>query len=129
MLADDGLALVVHTDFDTQVYASDDLQRTRRLVHAFDDQGRRPAIGRDLAGICRAAGFASVEPSVYTLVGTSFAEGLYPRALVAMMRTWLVGDGGVDAAKFDTWVAELEARDRDGRFFFSINRNLCVCRR
>src|SRR5215471_5503706 len=73
ILAPGGVALVVHTDFDTQVFAGDDLGLTRRIVHAFTDQGRRGTIGRDLFGLCAAAGFSRVEPSVRTLVATSFA--------------------------------------------------------
>lgn len=127
VLAPAGLALAIHTDFDTQVFASDDLQLTRKFVHAFNDSGRRGTIGRDLFGLCNAAGFAVVEPSVFPFVGTSFAHGLYPRKIVALMRKYLVEQGDIAAAEFDAWTNGLEQLDRERRFFYSVNRNLCLC--
>jgi ubiquinone/menaquinone biosynthesis C-methylase UbiE len=128
MLAPGGLAMAIHTDFDTQVFASDDLDLTRMIVHEFTDQGRRGTIGRELVGLCVAAGFSRVEPSVRPLVSTSFSPGLYPRRIVDMMRVWLVEKGDFDASAFDGWAKGLEDRDREGRFFYSVNRNICVCR-
>jgi hypothetical protein len=122
-----GRALVVHTDFDTQIFASSDAPLTRELVYAFADAGPGGTLGRDLCGLCTAAGFGSVEPSCYVLLGTSFNPTLYPRKIVGMMRKWLVETQGLDASRFDGWVQELEERDREGRFFYSVNRNLCVC--
>jgi ubiquinone/menaquinone biosynthesis C-methylase UbiE len=129
MLTVDGVALIIHTDFDTQVIAADDLPYTRSVVHAFTDQGRRGTIGRELFALCTGAGFARVEPLVYTLVGTSFAPDLYPRKIVEMMRTWIVDEGSFDPGPFDAWLNELENRDRSGRFFYSVNRNICRCSR
>ena len=124
-----GRALVVHTDFDTQVFASSDMALTRELVHAFADAGPGGTLGRDLFGLCNAAGFGSVEPSCYVLLGTSFGSTLYPRKIVTLMRKWLVESQGFDASRFDEWAAELEDRDRRGQFFYSVNRNICVCSR
>jgi ubiquinone/menaquinone biosynthesis C-methylase UbiE len=84
MLAPGGVALVAHTDFDTQVFAGDDLGLTRRIVHAYTDQGRRGTIGRDLFGLFSAAGFSRVEPSVRPLVGTSFAPDRSSRNLLLL---------------------------------------------
>lgn len=99
----------------------------RSIVHAFTDQGRIGTIGRELFALCGSAGFARVEPLVYTLVGTSFAANLYPRKMVEMMRTWIVDKGDFDAEDFADFVYELEIRDRSGRFFYSVNRNICRC--
>ncbi|MBC8073189.1 MAG: methyltransferase domain-containing protein [Deltaproteobacteria bacterium] len=126
-LVDGGSALVIHTDFDTQVFASGDIGLTRRIVHDFTDGGRRGTIGRELYGLCTAAGFSRVEPSVRTFIGTSFAAGLYARKMVDMMRKWLVDEGRIDAADFDGWSGALEQRDRDRSFFYSVNRNICLC--
>lgn len=127
ILKPEGLALMIHTDFDTQVFASDDLDVTRRIVHEFTDQGRRGTIGRELAGLCVAAGFSRAEPSVRPFVSTSFSPQLYPRKMVDMMRVCLVEKGDFDANAFDGWARGLEDRDRVGRFFYSVNRNMCLC--
>jgi hypothetical protein len=124
-----GRALLVHTDFDTLVFASSDLALTRAVVHAFADAGPGGTLGRDLFGLCSAAGFARVDPSCYVLLGTSVASDRYPRKLVEMMRKWLVERGSFDPSAFDGWVREIEEREQRGAFFFSVNRNICACSR
>lgn len=127
VLTSGGRALVVHTDFDTQVFAHADLATTRSFIHAFADAGPGGTLGRDLVGLCRTAGFGRVEPVVHVLQSTSFKPSLYPQRIVAMMRSWLVEQASIEAEAFDMWVAELERRDLERTFFYSVNRNICIC--
>lgn len=127
VLAPRGRALITHSDFDTQVFASSDLALTRRIVHAFTDAGERGTIGRDLRAACKAAGFSQVEPTVYPLLGFSLAPDRYPYRILSMMRTWMADSGTVTESEFDRWRDDLEQRAARGEFYYSINRNMCVC--
>jgi len=72
VLKPDGIALFVHSDFDTQVFNAGDRDRTRVIVKAFSDAGPNGWMGRELYGLCKGAGFAAAEPQIYPFIGTSW---------------------------------------------------------
>jgi len=124
-----GLALLIHTDFDTQVFNASDKDLCRRLITAFSDSGPNGQMGRALYPLCAAAGFAHVQPEVYTLVNTEWRPDRYAYRLAHMLIDWLRLERRATDADLDRWLADLEAQAARGAFYFSINRYLCVCRK
>ena len=124
-----GAALLIHTDFDTQVFNAADKALCRRLVTAFSDSGPNGQMGRALYGLCAASGFAQVEPAVYTLVNTEWRPDRYAYRLAHMMIEWLRLEQRATDDELARWLADLEAQAARGQFYFSINRYLCVCRK
>lgn len=122
-----GVALIIHSDFDSQVYATSDRERNRRIVHAFSDAGPNGQMGRELFGLCNAAGFAAVEPSVYVLVNSEYRPDLYGYKSAQMMTEWLVEKQGFPPTELQSWLHELEQHNGSNSFFYSINRNICRC--
>lgn len=127
VLTPDGIAVIEHTDWDTQVFNATDLARSRILTLAFGDSGPRGQIGRQLLGLCRAAGFESVDPLIYTLVNTEWEADHYAYRAVQMVRDWLLQKQLAEPEVLDAWQADLEAQARAGQFFYSVNRCICVC--
>lgn len=121
-----GTALVVHTDFDTQVYQTKDRERSRRICLAFADGGPNGQIGRALYGLCRQAGFQVVQPSIYTLVNTALRPNLYGYRMAQMIVEWVQGHG-VSDAELAAWWNDLMELDRQGTYFYSVNRYICCC--
>lgn len=122
-----GVALIVHSDFDSQVYAAADRERNRRIVHAFSDAGPNGQMGRELLGLCRANGFAVVEPSVYVLMNSEYRPDRYGYQSAQMMTEWLIDKRGFPQAEVQGWLNDLAQRNADDSYFYSINRNLCRC--
>ena len=122
-----GVALLVHTDFDTQVFSAADKDLCRAIVTAFSDSGPNGQMGRALYGLCAAAGFAQVQPDVYTLVNTEWRPDRYAYRLAHMMVEWLRPEQRVSDSNLARWLDDLEAQAARGRFYYSINRYLCVC--
>ena len=122
-----GHALVIHSDFDTQVYWPGDINAVRAWVHRFTDIGPDGCLGRRLLGLCRSASFSSVEPFVYCLVNDAFTENSYSFQMAMMMKDWLIRRESTWKEPIERWHQELTEASAVGSFFYSINRNLCLC--
>ena len=123
-----GTALVVHTDWETQVFATADQARSRRAVIAFAGDGQGAGMGRRLYHLCRQAGFDRVEPMVYTLVNTAWVEDHYAPRVVELMSQWLEGTE-FGAGELAQWRADVADAVAEGDFFFAVSRFVCRCRR
>jgi ubiquinone/menaquinone biosynthesis C-methylase UbiE len=121
-----GTALIVHSDFDTQVFNSSDKLLTRKIVQAFSDTGPNGQIGRELPGLCREAGFKDIHISVYTLIHTEWKADLYAYQAAHMMADWPISSQLVSTKEKEEWLADLETQYSKGKFFYSINRDICV---
>jgi len=124
-----GLALLIHTDFDTQVFNAADKDLCRAIVTAFSDSGPNGQMGRALNGLCAAAGFAQVQPDVYTLVNTEWRPDRYAYRLAHMMVEWLRLGQRASDDDLAIWLRDLETQAARGGFYYSINRYLCLCRK
>lgn len=127
VLKPDGTALLIHSDFDAQIISASDRELTRRIVHAFNDAGPNGQIGRILPGLCRQAGFGSVETSIYTLVNTVWAPNLYGNRMAHMMADWLSEKNLLSPEELSIWLADLADHGQRGDFFYAINRVICRC--
>ena len=123
-----GTALVIHTDWETQVFSTLDRARSRRAVLAFAGDGQGAGMGRRLSHLCREAGFAGVEPLVYTLVNSEWQEDHYAPRVVELMSQWLT-ETEFGAAELVQWRADIAEAVAAGRFFYAVSRFVCRCRR
>jgi ubiquinone/menaquinone biosynthesis C-methylase UbiE len=124
-----GLAVVIHTDFDTQIFNAADKQRSRKIVHLFSDTGPNGQIGRELYGLCQQAGFQTVEPLVYCLTNQAWRPDLYGYRVARMMADWLKSQSLISQEELTDWLVDLEAQQANGCFFYSVNRYICCCRK
>lgn len=89
VLKPNGSAVIVHTDFDTQVFNAMDKDLCRRVVHSFTDSGPNGQMGRQLYGLCRETGFSAVDPLCYVLVNTEFEPTCHAyRAAQRAIKKW-----------------------------------------
>lgn len=122
-----GIALIIHTDFDSQIFSGKKIQLTRKIVHAFSDSGAYGTIGRDLKGLCKRSGFSNVVTDVYTLTNQYFKEDHYAKKIAEMMGDWLRQKNLITEDEWNEWIDDLEEQSRRGEFFYSVNRYLCIC--
>jgi hypothetical protein len=55
-----------------------------------------------------------------------YGENTFGRGALSIMATFVVGRRGVSREEAAGWLAEFAELDREGKFFFSINRYLFV---
>ena len=121
-----GLFLLEHTDFDTQVFNSSLKELNRRIIFEFSDIGNGQ-IGRELFSLCNKSKFSEVVPMIYTYINTSFSENFYPYKISQMMGEWLLNHRKISKKDFECWIKDLKEKDKVKEFYYSINRNICLC--
>jgi SAM-dependent methyltransferase len=130
-----GRLVLAHSDFDTLIFASEDLELTRRLVRDYCDT-RQPwmdavdgTIGRRLADIAGRAGLRVEDVQAAVVLGRRFVPGEIGWGYARNLADTLVGDGRTDPAELDRWMAGLRRLDDRGAFLFSVNDYAVICGR
>jgi ubiquinone/menaquinone biosynthesis C-methylase UbiE len=128
VLAPGGHFLLGHTDNDTMVFNSSELDLTRRLVHAYADTQEQwmdaadGTIGRKLPAIAQRAPLEHRDTLAWVEIDTDLAAGeaadLAIRGITGAVRR----DEHHDlASQLEAWVDDLRVRAARGEFLFSVN--------
>jgi ubiquinone/menaquinone biosynthesis C-methylase UbiE len=112
VLKPDGTAVIVHSDFDTQVFRCENKDLCLAIVHAFTDSGPNGQLGRDLYHLCKRAEFQTVRPLVYTLINTEWLPNLYGYKSAHMMVDWSKKTKRVTESNLAKWLGDLEGARR-----------------
>ena len=135
ILRPDGRLVLSHSDFDTLVFASEDLELTRRLVRSYCDTQQDwmdavdGTIGRRLVDIVGCSALRVDDVQARVNLSARFQPGelghAYAHNLVGVLRA----RGTVDPAELDRWLAGLRRLDARGAFLFSVNDYAVVATR
>ncbi|MCD7033566.1 methyltransferase domain-containing protein [Metabacillus sp. GX 13764] len=120
-------AFINHSDYETQIFSSENTQLNRKITQFFSDDGPNGIIGRELYGLCREAGFQEVIPFVYPMVNLQFTEYTYSYGMADMMAGMLEEKGKITKKEGEEWKKGLVEAHKKGRYFYSINRYICHC--
>jgi SAM-dependent methyltransferase len=130
-----GRLVLAHSDFDTLIFASEDLELTRRLVRDYCDT-QQPwmdavdgTIGRRLADIAGRAGLVVEDVQAAVVLGRRFLPGEIGWGYARNLTDTLRGDGRATPAELDRWLAGLQRLDDRGAFLFSVNDYAVICGR
>ena len=125
VLTPDGMVVIAHWDWDSQVFDGSDKARIRRLMHAFADW-QQPWMdhadgwmGRRLWGACTATGLFTGTVHARVLTNTVFAAPWYGYARAQDLRS-LVKRGLAASDDCEQFLQEQTALAHDGRYFYSI---------
>ena len=136
MLVPGGHFLLCHTDLDTVVFNSADLDLTRALVHAFADTQEEwmdsadGTIGRKLVSIARRSPFELVESLAWVEIDTEFAEGEVADRAVQRIKAAVRRDHHHElASRLEAWIDDQRVRAAQGEFLFSVNDYAVLLRR
>ena len=135
ILAPGGHLLLSHTDLDTMVFHSSDLDLTRRFVHAYADTQEEwmdaadGTIGRKLPAIARRSPFELVSTQAWVEVDTDFAQGEPADAAVRGIAGAVRRDHRELASQLEAWVDDLRVQAGLGEFLFSVNDYAVLLRR
>jgi SAM-dependent methyltransferase len=115
-----GRLVLGHSDFDTLVFASENLQLTRRLVRAYCD-AQQPwmdavdgTIGRRLAAIAGRAGLEVLDVQAQVVLDRSFVPGGLAWGYAHNLAEALRAGGDADPGELDAWLAGLRRLDAQG---------------
>jgi SAM-dependent methyltransferase len=120
-----GLVVAGHWDWDSQIFDGTDKSIVRRLVHAYTDwkqdwMGNADGwMGRRLWGLFQATQMFAGAVHARVLLNTTYAPPFYGHARAQDFRA-LVERGVVDADEYARFIADLEALEKQGRYFYSV---------
>ncbi|MCX6021532.1 MAG: methyltransferase domain-containing protein [Chloroflexi bacterium] len=124
-----GRLVLVQSDWDTQIFNSSDPKLTRRIVAAFADAGADGPAGRQLWGWFNSFTWANPRIDVLPHANTDYSPTRLTWAWTrSLMRRVVVESGAVTAGEYDGWLADLEAQERNGAYFYAVSRVLCTGR-
>ena len=135
VLAPEGRLVLAHSDYDTLIFASEDLALTRRLVRDYCDTQQHwmdavdGTIGRRLADIAGRAGLRVDDVQAAVVLGRRFVPGEIGWGYARNLVDTLGGTGRADPADLDRWLAGLQRLADRGAFLFSVNDYAVICGR
>ena len=136
VLVPGGHFLLGHTDLDTVVFNSAELDLTRKLVHAFADTQEEwmdsadGTIGRKLLSIANRSAFQVADVLAWVEIDTEFAEGEVADRAVRRIKDAVRRDHHHElASQLEAWVDDQRVRAAQGEFLFSVNDYAVVLRR
>lgn len=124
-----GRVAILDTDYDSLVVHTNDEERLRRILDAWDEHFVHRGLPRLLGPALRDAGFELGERVAIPMFNPEWQPNAFSFHLTKLIAGFAGGrrQATVDDAR--GWLAELEELGRDGRYFFSLNRYLFVARR
>jgi len=108
-----GEVVIFDFDHDGFVLDASDQSLFRRMKDLLFDAVPNGSIGRQLPRLCRESGLVDIRVLPHVFLAP---YGLW-RSLVKGTLTKAVEAGSLSAAELDHWWSELDAADREGRFF------------
>jgi ubiquinone/menaquinone biosynthesis C-methylase UbiE len=129
VLKSNGKMFVADTDWDTIVWNSDQKDLTRRVVHQWSDHEADGWQGRKIYEYLKRAGLRDIQGGVYPLYDSSFAPESYAFLLTKILTDYLERSEKMSAMELRNWIEDLNAKARDGHFYFSLNRYAFVGRK
>jgi len=119
-----GRIVIVDTDWDSIVWATSDEALTARLLGVFDEHLVDPHLPRTLAERLRGAGFEVDLVAAIPIVNTVFDDTVFSHGISKLIADFVTGRQGVTESDVANWLDDLRTRNREGRYFFSLNRYL-----
>lgn len=117
-----GRAVILDTDWESLVWASDDRSRMRRVLDLWDGHLADPRLPQRLGPLLAEAGFERDTMTTLTFLNRECHESTYSYWLVGFVESFLADQGAVEPDVLAAWTDELHALARAGRYFFSLTR-------
>jgi SAM-dependent methyltransferase len=117
-----GRLVVWDVDWSTISWHAIDRDLMERALEAFDRHLAHRSLPRTLAAQLRAAGFEDVEMEGHVFATNEPSRETYGGSLVSMLKTYVVGQGGMSRREATAWRDEQRALAAEGKFFFSVTQ-------
>jgi ubiquinone/menaquinone biosynthesis C-methylase UbiE len=115
-----GRVLAIDPDYGTLAIDSSNLALTRKIENFICDSHRNPWSGRRLYGLFKEAGLLEIQAVAETSIMTSYAL-VDPLFRMSTKVQEAQDTGLITKSEAKSWLADLQTRDRESRFFVSMS--------
>jgi arsenite methyltransferase len=112
-----GRAVLWDVDWTTLSWHSEDPERMRRVLRAWDRHLAHPALPRTLAARLRRAGFSDVVVDGIAFVAENLSPDAYVGAAFPIIEQYVSGSGELPTDEVEAWAAEQRELSGRGEFF------------
>ena len=113
-----GRVLVWDVDWATVWWHSNDPDRMRRVLQAWDEHLVHPSLPRRLGADLRHAGFVDIAVAGHSFATVSYDDESFAAAMISMVADFVPGRNGVTGDEATAWKAEQRQLAEAGGFFF-----------
>lgn len=124
-----GRVLLIDTDWESCVWASDDDARMRRMLTVWNRHCPHPHLPRVLGPKLARYGFRIDAIESVPIVNAMFDADNYSGGMMPIIAEFAVRHGGVEEFDARAWQDDLVARRTRGEAFFSLDRHLFLATR
>jgi arsenite methyltransferase len=117
-----GRVVLWDVDWTTLSWHSEEPERMRRALSAWDEHLAHPALPRTLAADLSRAGFEDVRAEGHVFATTELDPETYGGANLPLIRDYVAGRPDVGEAEAAAWAAEQRELGERGEFFFSVTQ-------
>jgi arsenite methyltransferase len=121
-----GRVVVLDADYGSLVIHTENEARMERVLSAWSEHFVHAGLPRTLSRQLRDAGFTVRQREAIPMFNPEYQDNTYGKGLLGIMASFVVGRKGVSQEEADDWLAEFAELDKQGKFFFSLNRYLFV---
>ena len=122
VLAPTGRLVIVETDWRSAVLNTSDKDLTHRLFEFWDTVAASPNLPARLGPLLRDAGFDVTAIEAVPILNTAFTPDGFSHDYVKGLARQAVAAGALSDTEASHWIADLEQKERDGGYFFCVNR-------
>jgi len=121
-----GRAAVMDNDYGSLVIHTENEARMKRVLSAWDEHFVHAGLPRTLSRQLRDVGFIIRQRDAIPMFNPEYRDNTFGKLMLAIMAAFAVGRKGVSREEADAWLTEFDELDKQGKFFFSLNRYLFV---
>tara|TARA_B100002051_G_C16667747_1_gene602719 strand:+ start:359 stop:1159 length:801 start_codon:yes stop_codon:yes gene_type:complete len=122
VLTPTGRLVIVETDWRSAVLNTSDKDLTHRLFEFWDTVSASPNLPARLSPLLRDAGFDVKAIEVVPILNTAFTSDSFSHDYVKGLAHQAAAAGVLSDTEASHWIADLEQKERDGGYFFCVNR-------
>ena len=113
-----GRVLVWDVDWGTAWWHSEDPERMRRVLQAWDEHLVHPSLPRRLGAHLGRTGFVDVAVAGHSFATVTYDNESFAAAMIGMVADFVPGHNGVTGDEAQAWKAEQRHLAERGEFFF-----------
>ena len=117
-----GRLVIVETDWRSAVLNTSNKDLTHRLFEFWDTVAASPNLPSRLSPMLKNAGFDVRAIKAAPILNTAFAPDSFSHDYVKGLARQAVDAGALTDTEASNWIADLEQKERDGGYFFCVNR-------
>ena len=117
-----GRVVIWDTDWGAASWHSEDPERMRRVLRAWDEHLTHPSLPRTLVARLRAAGFEDVTAKGHSFTTTELADDSFIGAMFPMITRFITREGGLAEGEAEAWADEQRELAERGEFFVSVTQ-------